>query len=142
MTTLMEQPSIAPGGLRWGRILVAALLLELVLFAVLVPIGLLFGMPGAGNGTDYRVFFVTVPLGCLLFAYCFGRWAGRRVASHHALHGALIGVTAFLIYLAVCSIPPNTIATVIAGYGAPRFWAFNGLRLVGCVAGAIAARPH
>ena len=142
MTALTEQTSRSPARLQWGRVLLGAFLLEIVLVVVLVPIGVLFGMPGAGNGTDYRVFFVAVPLGCLLFGYLFGRWIGRRVASQHALHGTLLGVVAFLIYLAVCSIPPNTIAAVIAGYGAPRFWLFNGMRLVGCVAGAFATRPR
>jgi hypothetical protein len=51
-------------------------------------------------------------------------------------------LTTYLIYLAVCSIPPNTIAMVIAGYGATRFWLFNALRLAGAVAGATASRPR
>jgi hypothetical protein len=140
MSTVTRETSIA--GLHWGRALAGALLLELALFAVLVPIGLVFGMPGAGNGTDYRIFFAAVPLGCLLFGFLAGRWVGRGVASRHALHGTLLGIAAFLIYLAVCSIPPNTIALVIAGYGATRFWLFNGLRLVGSVLGAMTARPR
>jgi hypothetical protein len=142
MTPLAQQKTTAAAGVRWGAILSGAVLLELVLFIVLVPIGLAFGMPGAGNGTDFRVFFVAVPLGCLLFGYLFGRWTGRRVASQHALHGVLVGVVAFAIYLAVCSIPPNTIAAVIAGYGAPRFWLFNSLRLVGCIGGAVTVRSR
>lgn len=140
MLTLTHPNTSAPAGIQWGRILSGALLLEAVLFIVLVPLGLAFGMPGAGNGTDYRVFFAAVPIGCLGFGYWFGRWTGRRVASRQALHGALVGIVAFAIYLAVCSIPPNTITLVIAGYGAPRFWLFNGLRLVGCIAGAISAK--
>jgi hypothetical protein len=142
MTTVARSKTTSPAGVQWRPILLGAIFLEVALFLVLVPIGVAFGMPGAGNGTDYRVFFVAVPLGCLLFGYLFGRWTGRRVASQQALHGLLVGVVAFAIYLAVCSIPPNTIAAVIAGYGAPRFWLFNGLRLVGCVAGGIVARPR
>ncbi|HVZ23445.1 MAG TPA: hypothetical protein VG871_20375 [Vicinamibacterales bacterium] len=117
-----------------------AFLLELVLFAVLVPIGLVYGMPGAGNGNDFTVFFIAVPVGCLVFGYLFGLLLGRRVAHHHTLHGLLLGVAAMVIYLGVCSIPPGTIATAAAGYGAARFWSFNALRLVGCTAGASAAR--
>jgi hypothetical protein len=129
--------STAIPGLRWGRIVLTAFALELVLFAVLLPIGFRFGMPGAGNGTNYIVFFVSVPVGCLGFGYLFGMWLGHRVASQHALHGFLLGATAMLIYLAVCSIPPNSISAAIAGYGPVRFWIFNGLRLVGCVAGSV-----
>ena len=142
MTATGHHTTTSPARLQFRPILLGALLLEVVLFIVLVPIGLVSGMPGAGNGTDYRIFFTAVPLGCLLFGYLFGRWTGRRVASRHALHGLLVGSVAFVIYLAVCSIPPNTISTVIAGYGAPRFWLFNALRLVGCVAGAVAVRAR
>ena len=141
MTSIAERTA-ASRGIKWSRILLGAFLLEVVLLVVLVPVGLLFGMPGAGNGTDYRIFFLAVPLGCFCFGALFGRWTVRGVASQHALHGALLGMTAFLIYLAVCSIPPNSIAMVVAGYGAARFWLFNGLRLVGCVAGAMSARPR
>lgn len=140
MSGISETSSTAP--VQWGRILLAAFLLEVTLFVVLVPIGLAFGMPNAGNGDDFTVFFAAVPIGCFAFGYLFGRWTGRRVASRPVVHGAMVGAIAFLMYLAVCSIPPNTIAAVIAGYGAPRFWLFNGLRLVGCVAGAAGARPR
>ena len=97
-------------------------------------------LPGADNGTDFRVFFTAVPIGCLVIAYAIGRWLGKGLAAQHALHGLLTGLAAFAIYLAVCSIPPNTIAMVIAGYGAPLFWSVNVLRLVGCVAGAVSVR--
>src|SRR5690242_13585237 len=112
MTAMVDTASPPDAGIRWARILWTALLLEVALIVVLVPIGVLFGMPGAGNGTDYTVFFVAVPVGCLAFGFLFGMWIGRRVRSRHALHGLLLGVAAFAIYLAVCSIPPNTIATV------------------------------
>lgn len=140
MTVAADTTSMRRPGLRWGRILLTAFALELVLFAVLLPIGFVFGMPGAGNGTDFTVFFVAVPLGCLAFGYLFGLWLGRRVSSRYVLHGVLLGVAAMLIYLAVCSIPPNSIAAAMAGYGPVRFWAFNGLRLVGCVTGTLYAQ--
>ncbi len=142
MAVTIDTASAPRAGLQWARILLTAFLLELTLFVILVPIGLMFGMPGAGNGSDYTVFFTAVPIGCLVFAFLFGWWMGRRIAARHALHGVVLGVAAFLIYLAVCSIPPNTIAAVIAGYGPTRFWAFNALRLVGSVAGTVAARPR
>ena len=142
MTGVTAAQSTAPSGLRWSRVAVTALLLELTLFVVLVPIGVVYGMPGAGNGTDFTVFFTAVPIGCFVFAALFGWWMGRRIPSRHAVHGLLLGVAACVIYLAVCSIPPNTIASVIAGYGPFRFWVFNGLRLAGCVVGSIASRPR
>jgi hypothetical protein len=140
MTGVTAPQFTAPSRLRWTRIVVTAFLLELTLFVVLVPIGVVFGMPGAGTGTDFTVFFAAVPIGCFGFGALFGWWMGRRILSHHAMHGVLLGVIACVIYVAVCSIPPNTIAAVVAGYGPVRFWLFNGLRVAGCVVGTVASR--
>ena len=50
-----------------------------------------------------------------------------------------IVLTAFALEFVLCSIPPNSIAAAMAGYGPVRFWVFNGLRLVGCVLGTVYA---
>src|SRR5690349_23971572 len=104
MTGVTAAQSAAPSGLRWIRIVGTALLLELTLFVVLVPLGVVFGMPGAGTGTNFTVFFTAVPIGCFGFGALFGWWMGRRIPSRHAVHGVLLGVVACVIYLAVCSI--------------------------------------
>lgn len=126
--------------IQWGRILLGAFLLEAALFAVLIPIGLTFGMPSAPGSTDQPVdatiFFVSVPLACLVLGFLFGMWVTRKGSSQFALHGALLGIIATTIYLGICAIPPSTIPSVVAMYGAPLFVATNALRIVGCVAGA------
>lgn len=132
-----------PATVRWGRIVAGALLLEAALFAVLIPIGMVFGMPappGAGHQPlDTTVFFIAVPIACAVLGFLFGLWVARN-AARAILHGALLGVVATIIYLAICSIPPSTISAAAAMYGAPLFVAVNGLRIVGCVAGAAYAQ--
>ena len=126
--------------LHWGRIVGGAFLLEVLLFAVLIPIGIVYGMPGIAGATDLTVFFTAVPVGCFVGAYLISRWTLARVTSRRVLHGALLGIAATLTYLAICALQPGGVATAIAGYGALRFWAFNALRVVGAVVGA-ATRP-
>jgi hypothetical protein len=83
------------------------------------------------------VFFVSVAAGCLVAGALFGLWVARPLSSQFALHGLLAGVGGTLIYLVMCSIPPSTIATVIAGYGPFWFFLSNGLRIVGAALGAV-----
>jgi hypothetical protein len=68
-------------------------------------------------------------------------WILRRVGSSRALHGALLGVVATLLYFAICALQPGGITSVIAGYGAPLFWGSQVLRIAGCVFGGLGKLP-
>jgi hypothetical protein len=136
MTPATSRPDVTSGTIRWGRIVGAAFLLELLLFVTLVPIGLVFGMPGVGSGTDFTVFFVAVPIGCFLGGYIVGAWLSKPLTSQRALHGALMGVAATLIYLVLGAVQPGGIRPVIAGYGVVLFWGINALRIAGAALGA------
>jgi hypothetical protein len=92
--------------------------------------------PGAEGSGDYTIFFVTVTVACFLAGALFGWWVARPLSSQFVLHGALTGIVATTIYLAICSIPPTTIAAVMAAYGPFWFFMANGLRIVGASLGA------
>ena len=137
MTVLRGSATPMSGNLHWGRILGGAFLLELLLFLVLVPIGLTFGMPGVPGATDFTVFFIAVPVGCFVGGLAIAAWILRRVGSRRALHGALLGVVATLLYFGICALQPGGISAVMSGYGLPLFWASQALRIAGCVLGAV-----
>ena len=145
MTTTIEQP-IRAAGIRWGRIVVGAVLLEFVLVAVLVPIGLTFGEPFIPNSSttgDYTVFFTAVPVACLVLGYVAGMLLVRNVLTRHALHGLLLGIAATAFYLAMTAGSQGGLAPAIAGYGATLFWLTQILRIVGTTAGAsLHGRPR
>ena len=140
MTTLHAAGTANTQTIRWGRILAGGLLLELLLFVILIPIGLVFGMPGAPGATDFTVFFVAVPVGCFVGGYAAAAWMLRSVTSRRALHGVLMGVAATLLYLGLCAVQPGGVPAVIAGYGPPLFWASQALRIAGCALGALHRR--
>jgi hypothetical protein len=136
MTTLHASRTAATSTLHWGRIVAGGLLLELLLFVVLIPVGLAFGMPGVPGATDFTVFFIAVPVGCFVGGYAVAAWMLRKLTSRRALHGALIGAAATLLYLGLCAAQPGGVPAVIAGYGPLLFWASQALRVAGCVLGA------
>lgn len=114
--------------MRWGRIVLLAIALEAVLFATLLPLIPRLGRP---------LLMSAIGAGCAIFGYVAGWLAARGLTSGAVLHGFLVGVLATLIYLAINLTQPGGIMAAVAFYGLPLFVGLNGLRIVGCVVGAM-----
>jgi hypothetical protein len=69
------------------------------------------------------------------------RWLLRQVSSARLLHGALVGILATAMYFGLVFASPDGLAGAVAIYGAPLFYASKGLRIAGCMAGAIRSSP-
>jgi hypothetical protein len=127
--------------IRWGRIVLAAFLLEVAITAVALPAGMLMGNPmqppADGSTVDATGYYVVVAIACFVLGAVFGAWAVRGATSGFALQGLLVGLAAMAIYFGLCSLAPGGIAGVIASYGLHMFVIFNVLRTLGCVVGAM-----
>ena len=125
----------------WGRILLAAIMLEVAIIAVALPVGLVFGNPMSaqpgGPPVDQTVYDLVVAIACFVLGAAFGAWAAGRATSGFGLVGLLVGLVAMAIYLGLCSAAPGGVPAVIAAYGLTLFVIFNALRTAGCVVGAI-----
>ena len=138
--TAQEDIATSAGRIRWGRIVIGAVLLEAVLIVAAIP---LLGFvanplaPGAQSASgDYTIFFVSVAMACFVVGTLAGWWVARPLSSQFMLHGAMTGIVATAIYLAICSIPPTTIPAVVAAYGPFWFVLANGLRIIGATLGS------
>ncbi len=128
--TLQTDKQAGPGhDIRWARVVLAAFLLEVVLFVVLVPIGQVFGN---------TVFLIAVPIGCIVFGFLFGMWVVRPLRSGFLLHGSLVGILATILYLGLCAMGPGGIPAAAAVYGTVFFLVLNAVKIGACVAGSIA----
>lgn len=117
-----------PARIRWGRVIGLAFALEIVLFAVFVPLQSVLS-PGA--------WFAGVAIGCALFGYVAGRIAAIGLISRAALHGLLVGLVATTIYILICVFGPGGLPAAVAAYGAPLYVLNNVLRIAGCTVGAV-----
>jgi hypothetical protein len=111
----MDTPKI-----RWIRILIGGLLAEASVFAVVIPINLAAGQ---------HALLYAVPPACLIACFLFGMWVGRGLESRLVLHGALVGVVAVLLYVAMTLARPEPVAYLVA----------NGLKIVGGAGGGLAS---
>jgi hypothetical protein len=113
--------------LRWGWIFVCAVLLEVALILLFVPILMYMDVSGIAPYAG---------IGAFGLGFLVSWWVVRRVPERRILHGALIGIVATIIYVGLCMANPSGIASVVAAYGPVLFVVGNGLRIVGTTAGA------
>lgn len=108
--------------MRWGRIVAGGFLAEVVLIVVAIP-SLAFG-----NQTILN--WVAV-IGSAVTSFGAAIWVARRVDSRFVMHGALTGLTAALIYIALI---------VASGQTQPLiYWVAHGFKVAGGAAGGIVA---
>jgi hypothetical protein len=122
-----------PLKIQWGRIVAGALLLEVALIIVFVP---LLSM------VDMAILGPVITIGVFVFGFAITYWIVKRVRARHVLHGTLIGVLATAIYILLCVVQPGGIALVIAMYGPVQFFLGNALRILGCAAGGFAVQTR
>jgi hypothetical protein len=108
--------------IQWGRVLLAAFLMELVLFAIAVPLYL----SGAG-----RINFYVVPPVALAATFAITVWLGRGIKSNFVVHGVLIGIVGTLMYIGLTRAQPEPW----------QYWVAHALKVVGgAAAGMLLAR--
>jgi putative membrane protein (TIGR04086 family) len=108
--------------IRWLRIVVGAIAVEVVLLGIAIPLNM------SDNGRAILLVLV-VPL-CVIGTFLGGWWVARRAEDLFLLHGLLLGALAAVIYGALTWRVSLPTAYVVADY----------LKLVGGAAGGLMAR--
>ncbi len=91
--------------INWVRVLIGGFLAEASVFAVVIPVFLLFG--------QHALAYAALPAS-LVTCFLFALWVGRRVDSHLVLHGILVGVVATLLYVGLTLGRPEPSAYLVA----------------------------
>jgi hypothetical protein len=104
--------------IQWGRVLLAAVLMELALVAIAVALTL-----SDASGTLVYV----IPPASFIATFAVTVWLGRKIASRPVLHGVLIGIAGSLMYVALTR-------------GAPEPWPYllaHALKVAGGATGGL-----
>ena len=140
MSDVTSPVSAAVHGIRWGRVILGALLVEVALFVVLIPVAMAVNNPfftaADTTSTDFTTFFVAVLISCFAFGFLAAMWTVRPLTSRFALHGTLVGVIATAMYLGLGMLQPGGLPPIVAAYGSVYFYLAQGLRIAGAAAGA------
>jgi len=100
--------------------LLGGFLAELIVFGVVFPVLYLFGQ---------RAFLASILIASAVMPFVFAVWVCRRIESRFVLHGALVGLVAALIYMAIAWGQPQPLLYKIA----------HGLKVVGGMLGGVVA---
>jgi hypothetical protein len=114
---------------RWLRVVIAALLVEVGLTVTAVPFLLLIGE---------QVLLTIVPVACVVVPFAVAWFATRKLPHGRVLHALLIGVVATVMYFALV-IATASIEEAAMAYGLPLFITVNALRVVSAAAAGYAA---
>jgi putative membrane protein (TIGR04086 family) len=122
-------------GIHWGRIFLAAFLAEMsimVVFFVLLAAATLAGVPELAQ-PESTLDLIDAMVASFVMMFLYTLWVGRRIESRFVLHGALIGVTAALLF--------TTLIFVLNGSPAqhPLYLVAHCLKVIGGIAGGVVA---
>lgn len=108
--------------IHWLRVVVAAVVVEVVLLAIAIPLNM------SANGRAALLALV-IPL-CVVGAFLGGWWAASRAGRLFLIHGLLVGAVAALIYGALTVKVALPTAYILANY----------LKLIAGAAGGLMAQ--
>jgi uncharacterized membrane protein HdeD (DUF308 family) len=106
--------------IHWVRVVLAGVVAEVAVFAVVFPTRSLLGQ---------NAFLASILIASAVMPLLAALWVCRRVESRFVLHGALVGIVAALFYLAIARGQPEPLLYKIA----------HGLKIVGGIAGGLIA---
>lgn len=122
--------------MNWKRAILGGILAELTLIAAFLPVVYLVGTDRLADPNNMPAAVLAFVIsGSFITTLLLMQWVARRVSSRFVLHGAVVGVAAFMVYM----IP------VVAGGGEqpPLYWLAHAMKLLGGMTGGIiAARRH
>lgn len=110
--------------LRWGRILLGGLVIELVMFAIFIPM-----MTISETAAYYAV-----PVAGLATAWFFGRWVASGAGGRRVLHGGLTAGAASVMWLTLVLIAGGMQTTPVL------FHVTNVVRVLAGAAGGASAQ--
>ena len=118
--------------MNWKRAIVGGIMAELALIVVILPFALAVGFERLADPANIPPIILAVVIaGSFVTTLLLTQWVARRVSSRFVLHGAVVGLVAFAVYM----IP------VVAGGGEqpPLYWLAHALKVLGGMSGGVIA---
>jgi hypothetical protein len=127
---MASNPELAAPRLRWGRTLVAAVAVEIVLIVVTVALYASLGEAGAPPVLDLAI----PPLALILFVPA-GYWCGKGTSAP-VLNGFVAGLWGIVLYVALTLAAQESVADFdLESSVRPAYLLAHGLKVVGGVIG-------
>jgi nucleoside permease NupC len=119
--------------MNWTRALVGGLLAELLVLVLIAPVALGVGLDSLGDPASVPPLLgYSIVVASFIAPLIITQWVTKRVSREKVvLHGALVGFTAFAIYM---------IPMTLSGEAQPPiYWVAHAAKLLGGVTGGLVA---
>jgi peptidoglycan/LPS O-acetylase OafA/YrhL len=118
--------------MNWTRALLGGLLAELLVLVLIAPVALIVGLDSLGDPANVPAALgYSIVIASFVAPLLLTQWVAKRVSKQLVLHGALVGFTAFVIYM---------IPMALSGESQPPiYWAAHAAKIMGGLAGGFVA---
>jgi hypothetical protein len=122
--------------MNWKRALAGGFLAELLVLVLITPVAVAVGLDKIGDPKNVPpALGYAVVVASFVAPLLLTQWVAKRVTSRFVLHGFVVGLTAFVIYM---------IPITMSGESQPAiYWAAHAAKTLGGLTGGfVAARRH
>ncbi len=118
--------------MNWTRALIGGLLAELLVLVLIAPVALIVGLDSLSDPANVPAALgYGIVIASFVAPLLLTQWVAKRVSTQLVLHGALVGFTAFVIYM---------IPMMLSGESQPPiYWAAHAAKIIGGLAGGFVA---
>ena len=119
--------------MNWKRALIGGFLAEILVLVVVLPVALAVGYDlSAGDPSSVPpALNAAIIIGSFIAPLLVTQWVAKRVSGQLVLHGAIVGVTAFVIYM---------IPMTLSGETQPlAYWVAHAAKILGGLTGGFVA---
>ena len=122
--------------MNWKRALLGGLLAEILVLVLIAPVALGVGLDKLGDPANVPpALGYSIVIASFVAPLLLTQWVAKRASTQLVLHGALVGFTAFIIYMIPMALSGET--------QPPIYWAAHAAKILGGVTGGlVAARRH
>ena len=120
--------------MNWKRALLGGLLAEVLVLVLIAPVAFAVGLDKLGDPANVPAALgYSIVVASFVAPLLLTQWVAKRASSQLVLHGALVGFTAFVIYMIPMALSGET--------QPPIYWAAHAAKIVGGLTGGyVAAR--
>ena len=118
--------------MNWMRALIGGVLAEVLVTVLIAPVALVVGLETLADPANLPpALAYSIVVASFVAPLVLTQWVARRVNTHLILHGALVGFTAFAVYM----IP----MTLSGASQPPIYWAAHAMKIAGGLTGGYVA---
>lgn len=118
--------------MKWMRAIIGGFLAEVLVLVLMAPVALIVGLDQLGDPSNVPDSIgYSIVVASFIGPLVLTQWVAKKLTSKFVIHGALVGFTAFVLYM---------IPMTLSGESQPPiYWAAHAMKVLGGLTGGFVA---